>query len=78
MFVEQPTMKGLFSQLGLDNSDRAIEQFIEAHQGMAESQHIEDAPFWSASQAAFLKTAINDDADWAEVIDQLNMMLHQD
>lgn len=77
MFAEQPNMKSLFSQLGLDNSENEIEQFIEAHKGMNKSQHIDDAPFWTPSQAAFLANAINDDAEWAEVIDQLNVQLHQ-
>jgi len=77
MFVEQPTMKDLFGQLGLDNSDSAIEKFIQQHKGMAKSQHIEDAPFWSPSQASFIKTSICDDSNWAEVIDQLNALLHQ-
>ncbi|MBZ2163379.1 DUF2789 domain-containing protein [Alteromonas stellipolaris] len=76
MFTEQPTMSSLFEQLGLDSSDEAIDSFIETHKGLNKSQHIFQAPFWSESQAAFLKTAIEDDADWAEIIDQLNARLH--
>ncbi|WP_372620428.1 DUF2789 family protein [Alteromonas stellipolaris] len=49
---------------------------METHKGLNKSQHIFQAPFWSESQAAFLKTAIEDDADWAEIIDQLNVRLH--
>ncbi len=78
MFTEQPTMKDLFTQLGLDNSDEAIEQFITKHRGMNDSRHIEEAPFWTDSQATFLRSALLDDAEWAEVIDQLNAQLHHD
>lgn len=76
MFVEQPTMASLFGQLGLDSSDQAIDRFIEQHKGLNKNQHLNEAPFWTPSQAAFLKNAIEDDADWAEVIDQLNVALH--
>ncbi|GGW89818.1 DUF2789 domain-containing protein [Alteromonas halophila] len=78
MFTEQPTMQDLFGQLGLDNSDAAIDAFIEEHRGMNPSRHIEQAPFWNESQKTFLQSALDDDAEWAEVIDQLNAQLHHD
>ncbi|NMU76583.1 DUF2789 family protein, partial [Vibrio parahaemolyticus] len=31
--------------------------------------------FWTMSQANFLKQAIEEDADWAELVDQLDVML---
>lgn len=77
MFVEQPTMSSLFEQLGLDSSDKGIEQFITAHKGLNQRERIEDAPFWTQSQARFLRTSFEEDADWVEVIDQLNVQLHQ-
>jgi hypothetical protein len=36
---------------------------------------IEDAIFWSPSQAALLRETIQDDADWCGVVDQLNLAL---
>ncbi|MCU7555837.1 DUF2789 domain-containing protein [Alteromonas sp. ASW11-19] len=78
MYTDQPTMQDLFVQLGLDSSDEAIDNFIEKHRGMNDSRHIEEAPFWNDSQSEFLKSALEDDAEWAEVIDQLNVQLHQD
>lgn len=33
---------------------------------------LEDAPFWSISQATLLREQIILDADWAEIVDQLN------
>ncbi|NMH61210.1 DUF2789 domain-containing protein [Alteromonas ponticola] len=77
MYTQQPTMQDLFVQLGLDSGDEEIERFIEQHRGMNDSRHIEEAPFWNASQADFLKRALIEDAEWAEVIDQLNVQLHQ-
>jgi hypothetical protein len=35
-----------------------------------------DAPFWTPSQAGFLREEIIGDADWAQVIDELNVNLH--
>lgn len=32
--------------------------------------------FWSKSQARFLRDEILADADWAEVVDELNLRLH--
>ena len=77
MFVEQVSITNLFGQLGIDSSDEAIESFIAEHKGLNKSQYLHEAPFWSDSQAAFLQGAIKDDADWAEVIDQLNVRLHE-
>ncbi|RDV24459.1 DUF2789 domain-containing protein [Alteromonas aestuariivivens] len=74
MFTQQPTMQELFVQLGLDSSQDAIQAFIDKHKGM--SGHIEEAPFWTQAQAEFIKGALAEDAEWAEVIDQLNAELH--
>ncbi|MFW8590137.1 DUF2789 domain-containing protein [Glaciecola sp. 2405UD65-10] len=77
MFIEQVSMTNLFGQLGLGSSDEAIETFIAEHKGLNKGQYLHEAPFWSNSQAAFLQGAIKEDADWAEVIDQLNLRLHK-
>jgi hypothetical protein len=37
---------------------------------------LDEAPFWSASQALFLRAAIGEAADWAEVAEALNSELH--
>ena len=65
----------LFEQLGLDSNDEAIELFISQHKPMACCGFLYEADFWSPSQAEFLKQAIEDDADWSMVVDQLNSML---
>lgn len=67
-------MNDLFSQLGLDSTDEAIEQFITTHK-ISPSLILADAPFWSQSQASFIKESIEQDADWCEIIDQLDSLL---
>lgn len=71
------TLEGLFDQLGLDSSPAAIDAFIARHSPLGEDRKLVDAPFWSAPQAAFLKQQLQADADWAPVVDELNLRLHQ-
>ncbi len=68
-------MQDLFAQLGLPNGQKSIEDFIQKHKGLAPCTHIEDAVFWSAQQAGFIKSALIEDAEWTELIDQLNTLL---
>ena len=65
----------LFAQLGLPPDDQTIRQFIAAHSPLAADIVLADAPFWTAGQAAFLREEISRDADWAELVDQLNAAL---
>lgn len=69
------TMSDLFEQLGLASDDSEIEHFISTHKGLRQGVHIEDANFWSRPQADFIKSALLEDAEWAELIDQLNTRL---
>ncbi len=75
MNVTTPTLEALFEQLALPADQQSIENFISQNRGLKDTVHIEDAPFWSASQASFINGALNEDAEWAEVIDQLNNLL---
>lgn len=76
--MEKPvhSMSSLFAQLGQPDDDGAIAHFIETHGPIANGLQLHEAGFWTTSQAAFLREAILDDADWAEVIDELNVELH--
>jgi hypothetical protein len=65
----------LFAQLGLPNDATHIRQFIQTHSPLNSSIRLEEAPFWSAAQASLLKEALQDDSDWAEVIDRLSVAL---
>ena len=71
------TLNNLFAQLGLPSDDIAIDSFIKTRGHLATSLSLSEAPFWTPAQAAFLCEEIINDADWAEVIDQLNAMLHR-
>ncbi|WP_126454758.1 DUF2789 domain-containing protein [Sulfuriflexus mobilis] len=75
--MEKPThsFTTLFDQLGLDSTDQEIEDFINRHKPLPGHVELSEAEFWNASQASFLKQAKNDDADWAEIVDQFDSML---
>lgn len=77
--MESPThdLKGLFDQLGLDSTEKAIDDFIARHSPLANDMKMIDADFWTPQQAAFLKEELREDADWARVVDDLNLRLHQ-
>lgn len=70
------TLSELFAQLGLDADARAIDQFIATHRPLPGGVALADAPFWTPAQAQFLREELRDDADWAELVDQLNVRLH--
>lgn len=69
------SFEALFEQLGLDSDSAAIEKFIEDNKPIPAEVELYKAECWSRSQATFLKQAKEDDADWAEVVDQLNTQL---
>lgn len=76
--MERPVhnLSNLFAQLGQANDEVAIAQFIKSHSPLPADVRLHEAGFWSASQAAFLKDALMDDADWADAADELNTRLH--
>lgn len=65
----------LFQQLGLPADELSIRRFIATHAPLAAGTALPDAPFWSPAQAALLREQLQQDADWAEVVDQLNVAL---
>ena len=69
------TMQELFAQLGLPEDDASIQAFTEQHRPLPMSIRIYDAPFWSVSQAALIREKLTEDADWAVLIDTLNVQL---
>jgi len=68
-------LDNLFAQLGLPNSEDAIDQFVESHR-LADDLPLFEAPFWSESQRQFIRQSLRLDSEWAEVVDELSMMLH--
>lgn len=70
------TMNSLFDQLGLPSDNASIVNFITEHRPLPDTMRLSEAPFWSKSQAMFLREELQEDADWAMVIDELNAELH--
>lgn len=66
----------LFRQLGLPSSPAAIAEFISSHR-LQPGQPIDQAPFWSKAQAAFLREALASDAEWAVEVDELAASLEK-
>ncbi|GGK06779.1 DUF2789 domain-containing protein [Pseudomonas matsuisoli] len=66
----------LFEQLGLPAEPADIDAFIAQHYPLPDDVKVSEAPFWNASQAALLKEEILEDAEWAPVVDELNVRLH--
>ena len=65
----------LFLQLGLPADVDGIKYFLDSYRLRDSSVRLENAPFWTEAQASLLKDEILQDADWAEVVDQLNVAL---
>lgn len=65
----------LFAQLGLPADVPSIAAFIQSHSPLNAATRLEDAPFWTPPQAALLREHLQEDADWAELVDQLNLAL---
>ena len=69
------SLPSLFKQLGLDDDPVSIEKFVVAHSPLKPELKLAEAFFWTDSQKAFLREEILEDADWAVVVDELNLML---
>lgn len=75
--MESPvhSLPSLFKQLGLPDDAISIERFVAVHSPLKRELKLEDAFFWTDSQRAFLREEILEDADWAQVMDELNVLL---
>ncbi|WP_248751983.1 DUF2789 domain-containing protein [Pseudomonas sp. MWU15-20650] len=75
--MESPvhTLPSLFKQLGLADDPVSIDRFVAVHSPLKPDLKLADAFFWTPSQKAFLLEEILEDADWAEVVDELNVLL---
>jgi len=75
MDTSKHNLSKLFDQLGLASDEKSIEAFIARHSPLSREIALQDAPFWSEGQSQFLEEGLEDDSDWAEVIDELNAMM---
>ncbi|WP_413793538.1 DUF2789 domain-containing protein [Pseudomonas sp. N4] len=71
------SLSALFKQLGLPDDAVSIDQFIVTHSPLKPDLHLADAFFWNEAQQQLLRDEILEDADWAEVIDQLDVLLRK-
>ena len=76
MELTTPTLATLFEQLGLDSDEASIDAFVAAHSPLPDDVKLSDAEFWTPAQARFLKEELREDAEWAPVVDELNVLLH--
>jgi len=76
MELTTPTLATLFEQLGLDSDDASIDAFAAAHP-LPDDVKLIDADFWTPQQARFLKEELREDAEWAPIVDELNVLLHK-
>ncbi|MDD0838179.1 DUF2789 domain-containing protein [Curvibacter sp. HBC61] len=70
-----PRFHDLFEQLGLPSSPEQIADFIRSHSPLADDLRLPEAPFWTPAQAGFLRQQWQQDADWSELVDQLDAAL---
>lgn len=75
MEMQNHSLSALFDQLGLDSSETGINFFIKKNATLKGGDKLHEADFWNTAQSAFLKQAKDEDADWAEIVDQLDLML---
>ncbi|MGB5444503.1 MAG: DUF2789 domain-containing protein [Psychromonas sp.] len=75
MEMQNHPLSALFDQLGLDSSESEIVRFINKNAPLTGDAKLHEADFWTTAQSEFLRQAKEEDADWAEIVDQLDAML---
>ena len=75
MDTSKHTLSTLFEQLGLASDAKSIEDFVARYSPLPSEVAIQDAPIWSESQSHFLEEGLEEDSDWAEVVDELDAMM---
>lgn len=74
METSRHDLSHLFRQLGMSGDPRDIDAFISGHR-LQPGVSLCQAPFWNEAQATFLSSAIADDSDWSEAVDELAVRL---
>lgn len=76
MELPKQTLANLFEQLGLASDQESIDQFVATHSPLPRDRLLYEASFWTPEQKLLLKEELQNDADWARSVDELNAMLH--
>ena len=71
------TLNTLFAQMGLEDGDDCIDNFIRTHGPISDEMPLYRAPCWNESQSRLLEEAVAADSDWAEVVDQLDALMRK-
>lgn len=66
---------GLFAQLDPPSDEAGISAFIQSHSPLDPAARLGAPTFRTPAQSALLRQLLLNDADWAEVADQLNLTL---
>ena len=69
-------LTNLFLQLGLDAENQEIETFVKNH-SLDDGVVLEEATFWTEAQSQFIKESRANDADWSDMVDELDTLLRQ-
>jgi len=77
MDASRKNLNSLFEQLGLSESDADIAAFVQSHAPLRQDGPLWAQAFWTPAQAAFLQESWEDDADWAEAVEELSTLLHK-
>jgi hypothetical protein len=72
MGTTQHSFTDLFAQLGLPNDEQSIADFLILHTTKEKDFRLPDLPFWTVSQAAFLRQSLVQDSEWSQLVDQLS------
>ena len=69
------TLACLFEQLGIENNRDNIADFIIQHHGIPRQVSLDKADIWTSTQSEFLRDSLNQNSDWAEIVDMLDALL---
>lgn len=76
MLLVQPNMTNLFEQLGLDSSPESINAFFAGNH-LEPEEDVSEADFLSFEQRLTLARMRDEDAEWAEIVDTMETLLHK-
>ena len=69
------TIGDLFDQLGLPSDKDSVDEFIASNRPICDNVPLADAGIWTPVQSEFIRESLESDADWAELVDQLDALL---
>ena len=74
MNASPPEFADLFAQLGLPADEASIHRFIGAHP-LPDDVLLDQGRCWTPAQSSLLWESLAQDADWAPMVDRLNVAM---